>query len=188
MHHIHATSSVGLQGTVIEDPSVATPIRTLSHEMAQTTYPSAPREVFRSITKETYRIWYRGFFGRVNIQSKSNSLNRSNTRKSGIKTTSNETIITMTPIFLRKTLELRFQNSFGRISRTLSTYPVLEETAPIFEMCFTGDLQGLQVALSSGAVSPFVVDGWGQSLLHVSPLRTQWCRRLMYSLALDSRM
>lgn len=188
MHHIHATSSVGLQGTVIEDPSVATPIRTLSHEMAQKTYPSAPREIFRSITKETHRIWYRGFFGRVNIQSKSNSLNRSNTRKSGIKTTSNETIITMTPIFLRKTLELRFQNSFGRISRTLSTYPVLEDTAPIFEMCSTGDLQGLQVALSSGAVSPFVVDEHGCSLLHVSPLRTQWCRRLMYSLALDSRM
>lgn len=77
------------------------------------------------------------------------------------------------PAFLRKTLELRFLHSFGKISRTLSTYPTLEDTAPIFQICKSGDLIGLQVALSSGSVSPFVLDEMGQSLLHVGPLPSQ---------------
>ena len=35
-------------------------------------------------------------------------------------------------------------------------------------MCQNGDLRGLQAALSSGTVSPFVVtELWGLSLLHV---------------------
>lgn len=61
-------------------------------------------------------------------------------------------------------------DSFGRVSRTLSTYPILESTAPIFAICRNGDLQGLQVALSSGSVSPFVLDEYGETLLHVGPL------------------
>lgn len=77
------------------------------------------------------------------------------------------------PIFSRKALELRFRSSFGQISRTLSTYPILESTAPIFHICRMGDLKGLQVALSTRSISPFVLDEKGQSLLHVSSLPSQ---------------
>lgn len=36
-----------------------------------------------------------------------------------------------------------------------------------------GDLQGLQMALSNGDVSPFTMDEQGWSLLHVGPLPSQ---------------
>jgi len=35
-------------------------------------------------------------------------------------------------------------------------------------MCKTGDVEGLQSLLSARLVSPFSLDGVGQSLLHVS--------------------
>ena len=60
--------------------------------------------------------------------------------------------------------------SLSRISRTLNIYPIVEWIAPIFAICHRGDLQGLQALLSSGTVSPFVLDDSGRSLLHVSLL------------------
>ena len=64
-------------------------------------------------------------------------------------------------------------NSLGQISRTLSTYPILANEAPIFDLCRQGDILGLQAALSSGTVSPFVLDKYGWSPLHVSSLLAQ---------------
>ena len=61
-------------------------------------------------------------------------------------------------------------NSLGQISRTLSTYPILADEAPIFDLCMQGDILGLQDVLSSGTVSPFVLDNNGWSLPHVSSL------------------
>ena len=172
MHHISISSSSGLQATKIEEVSLAAPTRSVSgHESAKNS-SSAHKETLRNTVKETDLVWCHDFFGKVSIQSKSSSLSRSNTRRLGAKATTNEKIITIMPIFFRKTLELRFRNSFGQISRTLSTYPILENSAPIFQICITGDLHGLQVALSSGNVSPFVLDQYGLTLLHVSPLQS----------------
>lgn len=168
MHQISISSSNGLQAMTIEEPALAAPIESVSQkERVQSLSPTGEYS-FRNTAKESNLVWYRGFFGTVKIQFRSNSPTPSNTRRHEIKATNKEKIITITPILLRKTLELRLQNSFGRISRTLSTYPVLEDRAPIFEICREGDLQGLQVALSSGSVSPFVLDEDGWSLLHVS--------------------
>lgn len=48
-------------------------------------------------------------------------------------------------------------------------YHVLEPDAPIFKRCKDGDLlQGPQVVRSIGDVSQFALDGYGQTLLHVS--------------------
>ena len=52
-------------------------------------------------------------------------------------------------------------------------YPILEYGAPIFDTCASGDLEGLQLALTSGTVSPFVLCENGWSLLHVSSLLPQ---------------
>ena len=76
------------------------------------------------------------------------------------------------PIFLPKFLELRCLKSLGHISRLLGTYSVLNREAPIFEACLRGDLEGLQVMLSSGSVSPFVTNEEGWSLLHVRQFRS----------------
>lgn len=171
MHHISLSSSGGLQAATIEESSLTAPTKHISRSGRVQDPQSSPKAAFRKIAKETRLVWYRGFFGCVNVQFKSTSLSGSNTCRLGRKAANTEKTFLISSSLLRKAFELRFLNSFGQISRTLSTYPVLERTAPIFDMCFDGDVQGLQVALSSGDVSPFVLDQWGQSLLHVSPLR-----------------
>lgn len=169
MHSISISSTGHLQATTIDQPSPAGPINSVTrHEGVQGPPSSTRRGTLRTTAKEINFLWYRGFFGRVDVQCKSISLGNSKYRNSESKAISEEQIIRIQPLLLRKIFELRFMSSFGRISRTLTTYPVLEYGAPIFDICQSGDLQGLQVALSSGTVSPFVVDESGWSLLHVS--------------------
>ena len=157
-----------MHATGIEESALVAPIEAVSREEIAQNLPSVPGDAFRNPTKETNLVWYRGVFGSVNIQLKSKYLPRSNARRSGTQALTNEKTISITPIYLRKTFELQFLHSFGRISRTLSTYPILEYRAPIFEIIRKGDLHGLQLALSSGSVSPFALSENGLSLLHVS--------------------
>ena len=173
MHSISISSSGGLQATTSEKPSPAAPIESLSRDSRVQTTSSTRNNVFRNNAKEAYLARYRGFFGSVSIQCKSEISRGSTTRRSEFRETTNEKIVTITPNFLRKTFELRFLNHLGRISRTLSTYPILKNDAPIFNICSNGDLQSLQMALSNGNVSPFAMDEEGWSLLHVSPLPSQ---------------
>lgn len=167
MHAISISCSAALQNTTIEQPSLAKPVNSVvQHERVQNP-SSTHRGICRTTSEETRLVWYRSFFGRVDVHLKSTSLSTSKRRKPGNKAISKEQTIRITPIFLRKTLELRFLDSFGQISRTLKTYPILDDDAPIFKTCRNGDLEGLQVALSSGTASPFVLDECGWSLLHV---------------------
>ena len=168
MHSISVIESGSLQARKAEETSSAELISPVSScENVQN--PSFPhRRVFRTTARETSSVWYDGVFGSVDVLCKSKSLHRSNTPRLGDRVTSEEKIIKIRLACLRKIIEMRFLNSFGQITRTLSTYPVLDFEAPIFQLCIGGDLQGLQVVLSSGTVSPFVLDIFGWSLLHVS--------------------
>lgn len=168
MHQISLSSSGGLKATIIEEASLAAPKYSVSRPEILPNLLSTSKDMSGIATKETSLVWYNGILGSVKVQSKSRSLNGPNSRKPKSKVVTDEQIITVTPILFRKTFELRVLNSFGGISRSLSTYPVLSSKAPIFGICRSGDLQGLQVALSSGDLSPFVLDESGWSLLHVS--------------------
>ena len=148
-------SSVGLANSVSRCEKVQSP-------------SSTQKEVSRTTARETSTVWYDGVFGSVNVQRKSKSLHRSNTTRLGDRVISEEKIVRIRTAYLHKTIELRFLNSFGQISRTLSICPVLDYDAPIFKLCMNGDLQGLKVALSSGTISPFVLNRKNWSLLHVS--------------------
>ena len=167
MHSISISSSSDLLGTTIEKSSLAEPIQSVSrHEtLPQQCFPH--RHTLRANSKETHSVWYRGSFGSVDIRVKSTSLNTSKSRRTGNRAVLEETAIKIRPPFLRKTLELRLLSSLGHISRTLRTYPILDFSAPIFKICATGHLRGLQATLSSGTISPFVTDEMGRSLLHV---------------------
>ena len=168
MHSISISSSSNLQATTVEQPSPARPIQSVSRYESLPKQCSTHTDILRANSKETHSVWYRGYFGSVDIRVKSTSLSTSKSRRTGNRAVSEEKTIKITPAFLRKTLELRLLSSFGQISRTLKTSPVLENGAPIFSICRNGDLGGLQAALSSGTISPFVADEYGWSLLHVS--------------------
>ena len=172
MYSISVCSSSALGARAIETLQTE-PINSISRSERSQDQVSAPKRTFRTTTKTNNYVWYRGLFGHVDVQSMSTSLSRSDAHSCENKATSTQDIIRITPILLHKTFELRFGNSFGQISRTLSTYPILRNDAPIFKLCQRGDLQGLQVLLSSGIVSPFALDQHGQSLLQVSILYTK---------------
>ena len=171
MHHISLSSSGGLEATVVEKPSLAAPDKSVSRHESLPNMLYTSKDTSGIATGETSLVWHHGKLGSIKVQSKSRSLNRTNIRKLKSKVVTNEKIITVTSVLFRKTFELRFSNSCGGISRSLSSYPILEGRAPIFDICRNGDLQGLQVALSSGDVSPFVLSQGGLSLIHVSLLQ-----------------
>ena len=169
MHHITIAKSSAHQAVAIDEATLTLPATTGSQRnnaSSQLSYTS--NDSILSSTNETYFDWYRGLFGFVVVQTKSKAFKRSDARRNDNRAVVDEKIIKIKPSFMRQVLELRLANSFGRISRTLSMYHVLESDAPIFELCRDGDLRGLQVALSSGSVSPFVLDEYGHTLLHVS--------------------
>ena len=81
-----------------------------------------------------------------------------------------EDIVTFIPSFFSRCVELQFATGCGVVSRQLRTYSVVPRDHQIFIMCQEGNLKGMQDCLSEGKVSPFCVDGYGNSLLHVSML------------------
>ena len=173
MHSISVLSSSVSEAKAIEEtPKTRRAESILGYERPQEQSRSS-RSTFGTTAKVKNYVWYSGFFGRIHLQSESTSLGRSDTHRYEDKATSTQDIIRITPVLLHKTLEFRFGNSFGQISRTLSIYPILKNDAPVFLMCIEGDLRGLQTLLSSGTVSPFALNTGGRSLLHVSLFPTR---------------
>ncbi len=123
----------------------------------------------QSITTERMgKIWYDGILGSIGMHRKSKRSDYSQKpRQNPISITMEEYTFLICPSFMRRVFELRFCSSFGRIARSLTVYPVLELDDPIFEMCERGDMVGMQVAFGAGELSPFVVDSYGETLLHV---------------------
>lgn len=171
MHHITVANSSALQAEASDGASLSLPATSGSQCVNESNTSSriSKKPSSRS-TKETNSVWYHGLLGVVDVQHKSKSLEISDFRWDKNKAVANEKLIRIKPSFMRKVLELRLANSFGRISRTLSMYHVvLERDTLIFNLCVRGDLRGLHIVLKKGDVSPFVVDECGKTLLHVSP-------------------
>lgn len=77
-------------------------------------------------------------------------------------------VLTITSPFLGRIFELYFGVSFASIPRALRVYQIIEYHAPIFKMCRNGDLEGVQNEFANGTISPFIVNGEGFTLLHVT--------------------
>jgi hypothetical protein len=72
------------------------------------------------------------------------------------------------PSFLSYAFDYRYLNTCGYVERALRTYPILPVEHPVWDMCFRGDLAGVQKLLGDRQISPFSVDEDGDTLLHVS--------------------
>jgi hypothetical protein len=71
------------------------------------------------------------------------------------------------PSIFSRCIELRFVNLLGSLQSSLRTYPVIRDDHPIWKMCKTNDVEGMQRLFSNRQVSPFSVDPRGRTLLHV---------------------
>lgn len=117
-------------------------------------------------SKEQNTIWYRGVFGAVAIREKWINTRRIGSHTNG-KTVSTQKVLTLTSPFLRRAVELYFGTTFASVPRALRVYQMVNWGAPIFGMCESGDLDGIQNEFANGTISPFVVDKSGWTLLHV---------------------
>ena len=118
-------------------------------------------------TQEEHVTWYNGMFGIMTLKQKSKYTKSSHSSVEGKLPLTSEITWFFRPAFMSYTLELRYAQSSGHVSRSFNIYPVLNDTDPIFRMCQKGDLLALQTALSGNNVSPFITNSYGQTLLHV---------------------
>jgi hypothetical protein len=81
-----------------------------------------------------------------------------------------EYILCLSSTMLGYYISLCFKNAYGSISHSLQVDPIADFDAPIFELCTTGDIAGVQDMFAGRIVSPFVRDPSGRTLLHVSIL------------------
>ena len=124
-------------------------------------------------TEEKHVTWYIDMFG---IMTRKQKLKYTKSPRSDIEEKQHlvdEKVWTFRPSFLNCVLQLRYAQSLGHVSRSFNIYPMLSKSNPIFAICESGDLLGLQIALSANSVSPFVTDTNGLTLLHVSFLYGQ---------------
>ena len=117
-------------------------------------------------SKEQTMLWYQGIFGVVAIREKWINTRRIGSRTDG-KTVSAQKVLTVTSPFLRRAVELYFGKTFASVPTALRVYQMVNGDAPIFQMCAHGDLDGIQNEVAKGTFSPFVVDQFGWTLLHV---------------------
>jgi len=80
--------------------------------------------------------------------------------------TSSEKTLTFSPSFLSRCIEMRYSSTFGVVSRSFRTYPVLPENHLVIEIYYSRDITSLQEYFGRG-VSPFSTDIYGRGLLHV---------------------
>jgi len=71
------------------------------------------------------------------------------------------------PSFASACVNYQYMNTCGFVQRSIRIYPIIPSNHPIWNLCYNGDLKGIQALLNEGQVSPFSVDRWGNTLLHV---------------------
>jgi len=121
------------------------------------------------ITKELFRTWKLCAVGSIGIHTQRKHFSQASTATTPQRRAQVEvTTLRIALSFMNRRFHLSQEVTFGTISRALRTYPVVSRDAPVFKMCRSGDLKGLQAAFSDGNTSPLVLDTNGWTLLHVS--------------------
>lgn len=129
--------------------------------------PGLSNSALHITSKEQTTIWYRGVFGVIATQEKWITTRRPDSRIVR-KPVPAKRVLTITSPFLGRVVELYFGVSFASIPRALRVYQIMELDAPIFNMCSYGDLEGIQNEFANGTISPFVVNDYGKTLLHLA--------------------
>jgi hypothetical protein len=79
-----------------------------------------------------------------------------------------EIVLIFMPWFYSQCIRAHYSRAFGSIQASFRTYPLIPNSHPIWKMCETGNLRGLQAFFGDQALSPFSVNSKGMTLLHVS--------------------
>lgn len=111
--------------------------------------------------KRTSNRFYNSIFGKFAI-TRSVKHKVSNLSTGEKKVIAEETVVFVASSLIRRGLELRLANRFGRVSKTLNIYPVMQLDQKILITCYSGDISGLQTVFEVDTLSPYVSDNFGQ--------------------------
>jgi hypothetical protein len=116
----------------------------------------------------TYKEVYRGFLGSITarIQSQSEELDDGEHSKESYAR--DEWSLIFIPSFFSRCVQVQCVSSFGSVERTLRTCPILPDDHPAWDMCYAGDVTSIQKLFSTREISPYAIDRFGETLLHVS--------------------
>jgi hypothetical protein len=114
-------------------------------------------------------VIYKNILGSVYARRESQSIvfqdNRNQSSEEAYKRT--ESTWMFIPSLFSRCIELRFVNIFGSIQSSLRIYPTISDDHPVWDMCKTNDVEGIQRLFGNRQVSPFSVNPHGWTLLHV---------------------
>ena len=180
MHHLKITIASKSSGISTSEPKCSTEVPSTDKEVScrRQARPTQIRPIVKTpfSDREKDKRWNLGLLGIVMIRRRSKHAIQKSTDPTVYgrrKVVECQTISIYSPL-LRRWFDMRMMRQGGQILTALSFHPVMMETAPVFQLCKTGNMQGLQAAFSSGTVTPFVLDEWGQTLLHVSSHKSLW--------------
>jgi len=127
------------------------------------------RGKIRSRAPNRQSSWFQTPLGRVVIRKESSTVTfESAERGLSMKSyTRDESTWIFMPSFFSRCIDFRYLNSCGYIQRSLRTYPVVRNDHPVWDMCRSGDVIGIQKLFSERQLSPFSVDSRGTTLLDV---------------------
>ena len=114
--------------------------------------------------------WYEGVLGSIHAHTMSKDTSQLLTGgkdRSRYAITKHQVIFT--PSFWNYSFVVDIKNYYGRVTRSLSSYPVISWRHMLL-LNKHKDVQAFQIALTTRSMSPFVIDEGGRSLLHVGSL------------------
>lgn len=95
------------------------------------------------VLMEANNIWYNGVLGRISFLCKSKYSGQDPQQDPAKRRALiEEKVIFIVPFLMRVEFEIRIKNCFGQISRTLRSYPFMEQDAAM-KLCRIGDVEGL---------------------------------------------
>jgi hypothetical protein len=116
----------------------------------------------------TYKVVYRGILGSITAKLQSQSEEHDEGEHSKDSYGRDEWSLVLIPSFLSRCVQVQCVRSFGSVQRTLRTCPILPSDHPAWEMCWRGDVTSIQKLFSTREISPYAIDRFGRTLLHVS--------------------
>ncbi|PMD26282.1 hypothetical protein NA56DRAFT_341580 [Hyaloscypha hepaticicola] len=170
------TTTISKELLVVRNPPMNTAVQECSTDpevIIQNSRP--PAETMFSTRRSRTISEFCGPLGRLIVKKEVQNSNFENEEESTSANThySESSAWIFMPSFLSYAFDYRYLNTCGYVERTLRTYPILPLEHPVWDMCFRGDLTGIQELLGDRQISPFSVDEDGDTLLHHSAVSYQ---------------
>jgi hypothetical protein len=117
---------------------------------------------------QNHKIIYRGFLGSITAIVQSESEDSIAGEYSKDPYARDEWSWVFIPSFLSRCVQVKCASFLGSVERTLRTCPVLPNDHQVWGMCLKGDMTSIQELLRTREISPYAIDRYGSTLLHVS--------------------